>query len=186
MLFKKKENKYLKRLKKDIINYTKHLSDEEYEEVSDYPHIMACNVDDKIIVLDSLQAQQEWILDFHIDFMKSVGFRRTGLWTTMLTLCFFKEVLDTYINEYSEEEIKQRLEEIAFRYGIRENAVSSYMAQHLKRIDDNKDIYEISNWFSRKDILKYKYRNPEKLQKDVDENKISESDLKIIRDMFGV
>ena len=71
------------------------------------------------------------------------------------------------------------------------NAFLHYVFQ-IAELDKDSDRYKtlsesISKMFNVPiNIIKYKYRNPDRLEKDLKENKISEEELKIIKEYYGV
>lgn len=114
--------------------------------------------------------------------LDDIGFKRNKKdWTEKVAIAFMEEVFDLYLNEANDEVIETRRKEISTRYNVPTNRLKTQVALFLNNLDNGKDKFNILSYFSIYEIITWKYRDNEKLQNMIEENKIPESDLDILR-----
>lgn len=113
--------------------------------------------------------------------------KTTKKWNKEEVCTFMNIVFKTYLDE--ENTSKKAIDEanviIKRMFGIEANRIKSTMTIFIKQIEDG-DSLGMYNLFSVYEILSWKYRNPDKLKEDMENNKIKEEDLELIRKLFDV
>lgn len=115
--------------------------------------------------------------------LDDLKFRRNNNWSEKVAIAFMDEVMYLYLYETDLEYIKRREEEIAYKYNVPICRLKTQLALFLNNLDNNKDKFHILDYFSEYEIIKWKYRDINKMQELIENNKISENDLKLLRDL---
>ena len=85
-----------------------------------------------------------------------------------------------------EKIIKQISEEISARYNVPVNRFKTEMALFIRNWEQGNDKFGILDYFTIYDIVNWKYKDPDKLQQDVQNNKIPENELQAIKELYNV
>lgn len=121
-----------------------------------------------------------------VNLLQNINYIRPDkVWTEQVVIGFIDEVINLYTYEGNDEIIKEKELEISKRYNVSKNRLKSQVSLFLMHLDKGCDKYNISSYFSRLELLLWKYRDIEKLQEDIELNKISNSDIMILREWRG-
>lgn len=121
-----------------------------------------------------------------VKLLQSINYTRPDkVWTEQVVIAFIDEVINLYTYEGNDKIIAKKETEISKRYNVAKNRLKSQVSLFLMQSDKGSDKYHISSYFTRLEILLWKYRDIEKLQQDVEDNKISKSDLFILNEWRG-
>lgn len=118
-----------------------------------------------------------------VNTLKSINYVRDGEWVEQVAIAFMEEVIDLYTNEGNDEIIKQREQEISKRYNVNKNRLKTQLALFLNNYDKGVDKFNIALYFSEYELVKWKHRDLDKLQEDIENDKISDWDKKLLRDL---
>lgn len=114
--------------------------------------------------------------------LEDINYKRGNKdWTEKVAIAFMEEVFDLFLNEANENIIETRKKEISNRYNVPTNRLKTQVALFLNNLENGKDKFNILSYFSIYEIITWKYRDSEKLQELIEQNKISENDLNILR-----
>ena len=118
-----------------------------------------------------------------IETLNDINFRRGNNWTEKIVIAFMDEVISLYLYEGNDEIIRKREEEISYKYNVPINRLKTQVALFIINLDNNHDKFNILEYFSKYEIIMWKYRDIDKLQELIEEEKVSENDLKLLRDL---
>lgn len=114
--------------------------------------------------------------------------RNNDKWTQFVAISFLNEIFRLDLNNpYSEYAYDKEYKiEIAERYNVPINRFRTQTALFLNNLEKGKDKFELDKYFSRFEILEYKYKyKEEKLKEDLEANKVSDSD-KYLLALYGM
>ena len=113
--------------------------------------------------------------------------KTTKKWNKEEVCAFMNIVFKTYLDEEntSEKTINQSNSIIKKMFNIEPNRIKSTMSIFIKQIEDG-DSLNMYDLFSVYEILRWKYRNIDKLNSDLENNKIKDEDLELIKKLFDV
>ena len=118
-----------------------------------------------------------------IETLNDINFRRGNNWTEKIVIAFMDEVISLYLYEGNDEIIRKREEEISYKYNVPINRLKTQVALFIINLDNNHDKFNILEYFSKYEIIMWKYRDIDKLQELIEEEKVPENDLKLLRDL---
>ena len=114
--------------------------------------------------------------------LEDIGYRRGKKdWSEKVAIAFMEEVINLFLNEGNDEIVDAKIEEISKRYNVPTNRLKTQIALFLNNLEKGKDKFNILSYFSIYEIMEWKYRDSEKLQELIEQNKISDNDLNILR-----
>lgn len=183
MLAKKNYDKLVKRILKFNKKY---LKDKNYEDiinikgtpyilfVSSYPNTLSCVSEDILKELECINI---------IRTLKECKFERTDKWTEKVVNAFIYEVITLYTYVQDATIIESEEVNISERYNVPINRLKTQVALFLTNLKSGKDKFNILHYFSIYNIIKWKYRDLEKLQQDIENQKIDDEDLKYLREL---
>ena len=101
-------------------------------------------------------------------------------WTETTAICFMHEVMN--LTDNSTDEIK---EYISKKYAVPVSTLNTQVALFINNYERGSDKYCIDDFFTRYEILAWKYRDLEKLQNLVETNQIDEKQLNELKE-YGI
>lgn len=114
--------------------------------------------------------------------LKNINYKRGNKdWSEKVAIAFMEEVFDLFLNEANDDIVDSYKKEISNRYNVPTNRLKTQVALFLNNLEKGKDKFNILSYFSIYEIITWKYRDSEKLQELIEQNKISENDLNILR-----
>lgn len=120
-----------------------------------------------------------------VDTLKQIEYKRTNEWTESSVIGFVDEAIDLLTKGRDEEDFNNYKQEICERYNVASNRIKTILGTFIRNAEQGEDKYNIRHYFYRIEILKYKYQDCNKLQEDIESNKISNFDKHILYE-FGM
>lgn len=129
-------------------------------------------------------------------------------WTPITIICFLTEAFELVLNgnfyeltsteeissivhpvhtvkiNKEDERYEDYLEELCSRYGVSFSRMNTQIALFIRNAKSS-DVYNIYNYFSPYEILSWEYRNPEKLEDELQEGKLNEYCYKKIKSILN-
>lgn len=118
-----------------------------------------------------------------VDTLKEIDYVRTGNWTVKTAIAFMDEVINLFSFEADDEIIEERKFEIARRYNVPVSRLKTQVALFINNLYKGIDKYRINYYFSKYEIVKWKYRDIQKIQEDVENNKLLDIDREILEEL---
>lgn len=119
-----------------------------------------------------------------VDTLKEIHFeRKDDKWTTKTAIAFLDEVMNLFLFEGDDDIIKLTSDEISKRYNVPVSRLKTQTALFINNLYSGIDKYGIYNYFSKYEIVRWKYRDINKLQSDVENNKLLDDDRKILEEL---
>lgn len=84
------------------------------------------------------------------------------------------------------KEYEDYLNKLCERYNVPESRLATQLALFLRNCKEGKDKADIYNYFSPYDLIRWQYRDSEKLQLDIENNKLNEFEIQLIKDLNEV
>lgn len=112
--------------------------------------------------------------------------RKDEKWNKTTVNAFLHYVFQIAELDKDSDRYKTLSESISKMFNVPINRLNSQANLFLLNLSKNQDNFRIKDYFSTLDIIKYKYRNPERLEKDLKNNKISDEELEVIKEYYGV
>lgn len=84
------------------------------------------------------------------------------------------------------EDYKKALENVSKRYNVPINKFKTYMAVFLNNYRKGNDTANLDKYFTKYELYSWIYRDPEKLQKDVEAKKLTEEELEIVKQLYNI
>ena len=94
-----------------------------------------------------------------------------------ITLIHFKER-----NKYYEDYLKR----LCDRYNVPENRLKTQIALFLRNAKEGKDKANLYEYFSPYELIRWQYRDKEKLQLDLENNKLNDLEIQLIKDLYNI
>ena len=107
-------------------------------------------------------------------------------WSTSAVVVFLDDVFELANYDKNSEEYKELADSISKRFNVPINRLNSQANLFLLNLNKGQDNFKINTYFSDLEILLYKYRDADKLQQCINENKLTEKELRIIKEYYGV
>ena len=193
-MFKNKEYKQIYKIYSKLFNLfnyiTKHYTFNEYLDRFNMSTICVANEDDTIqfnFQNEDTHKSESRSLIFNT--LCDINYRRDGKdWTESTVVAFIDAVFalageDCFIVKKSEQEFKDLVSKM---FDVPVNRFNTQVALFLRNYENGNSSYNLEDWFTRTEILQWRYRDPENLQADIELEKIKESDLVIIRRLYNV
>lgn len=118
------------------------------------------------------------------DTLKAINYKRKAEWTEPVVIAFLDEAMSLYLSPLpSEAEQDKFRKEICARYNVKSHRIANTISTFIHNAEMSTDKYNVRQYFHRFEILRYKYRNVEKLQKDIENNVISLHDRKLLLEL---
>ena len=86
------------------------------------------------------------------------------------------EVMNLYLYEVDETIISTCEKEISKRYNVKSNRLKTQVALFINNYEKGKDKFNIGSYFSDYEIIKWKYRDIEKLQDIIEKDSLNKKD----------
>ena len=125
--------------------------------------------------------------------LQDINYRReTNKWNESTGIGFITEVMECYKNEmssfevYSKEFVEDYKKEISERYNVPENKLKVQLGLILTNYKNGVDPYNIYRYFEPYEIVMWKYRNIKNLNEALENGKITEEELNLIKDIYEV
>lgn len=158
------------------------------------PHITSVCTSDKGIFVNTKLQEKQMERDTIVRTLKESNFRRGDLkWTPTVVAGFMDEVMYLYCSElpfcdrvHSKEVFDRLKKEISIRYNVPENKLKSEVAFIITRFFNNMDSYKLLYYFTYEELLLWKYRDIEKFQEDLENNKISQKNINIYKEIMNI
>jgi len=115
--------------------------------------------------------------------LKEIEYQRKDKWCSQIVVAFIHEVMDLYMTQGDPAIIKAKEKSISKRYNVPISRLKTQVALFINNLDRCKDTYGIYDYFTRIEILMWKYRDVKTLQKDLAQNKVKENDLQILKNL---
>ena len=90
-------------------------------------------------------------------------------------------LLQIHFPNKEEEYYEQCLQELCERYNVPKNRINTQIALFIMNLQKGNDKADLLSYFDYYELLLWKYRDLEKLQNDIENNKISDSDLMYLK-----
>lgn len=94
-----------------------------------------------------------------------------------ITLIHFKER-----NKYYEDYLKR----LCDRYNVPENRLKTQIALFLRNAKEGKDKANLYEYFSPYELIRWQYRDKVKLQLDLENNKLNDLEIQLIKDLYNI
>ena len=85
-------------------------------------------------------------------------------------------------NKYYEVYLKR----LCDRYNVPENRLKTQVALFLRNAKEGRDKANLYNYFSPYELIRWQYRDKEKLQQDLEDNKLNDLEIQLIKDLENV
>lgn len=85
-------------------------------------------------------------------------------------------------NKYYEDYLKR----LCDRYNVPESRLKTQMALFLRNAKEGKDKANLYEYFSPYELIRWQYRDKEKLQQDLEDNKLNDLEIQLIKDLYNV
>lgn len=171
-------NKYLKVM--DTNYYTKDSSD-------DMSFYMKCSKNNKCIYIKTKERYLFEIRERIVETLKDINYKRGKQeWNSSSVIGLLHEVMNAYSNYYTEDNLNKLLKNISNRYNVPANRLTNQVATFLNNMERSGDRYDIQYYFSDYDLFMWKYRTPERLNKAVEENKLTDKEKEILKEIYDI
>lgn len=111
--------------------------------------------------------------------------RNQEKWNSFTAIGFMQEVINLY-NIGQDEMFNEKAKEISDRYNVPINRFKTQIALFITNLEQGNDKFGILDYFTIYDIVNWKYRDLDKLQEDVQNNKIPENELQAIKELYNI
>ena len=113
--------------------------------------------------------------------LEDINYKRGNKdWSEKVAIAFMEEVINLFLNEANNDIVDKKTKEISTRYNVPTNRLKTQIALFLNNLEKGKDKFNILSYFSIYEILEWKYRDLEKLQELIEQDKLSEKDRKLL------
>lgn len=124
-----------------------------------------------------------------VETLESISYRRDDKWEPMVIVAFLTEIFDLeddYKNEVPIEYINKQIEKLETRYNIKKDEFNTQADLFIENLQNKKDADRWGRYFTPYDIIRWKYRNIDKLMDSINNNKINDKELYYIRNYYNV
>jgi len=174
-------NKFSNKFEKLGRRLLKKISLEEY--IKTYGHFqpnVVCE-EDKDLFISTSYFSNISVRRTIVKTLQDIDYKRNKKsWSEKIAIGFMEEVIDLFLNEADDEIIEKRVKEISTRYNVPTNRLKTQVALFLNNLENGKDKFNILSYFSIYEILAWKYRDVEKLQELIEQNKLPKEDKKLL------
>ena len=125
-----------------------------------------------------------------VETLKAINYKRDGSWTEHVAIAFMDEVIDLFLEEETlvevegfQEFVEDKIKEISERYNVTKSRLKTQVALFLNNLENGKDKFNIYSYFTPYEIVLWKYRSMEKLQQDIENEKIKPAELSLLREL---
>lgn len=115
--------------------------------------------------------------------LEDIDFVRNKNWTEKVAIAYMDEVMSLYLYEGDPDYIKEKESIIARRYNVPISRLKTQLALFLINLENNHDNFHILDYFSEYELVLWKYRDINKLQELIENNKLNEKDQKLLQDL---
>lgn len=121
--------------------------------------------------------------------------RKDTKWTSCTAIAFMEEVMsiEMLFEVYNfslqikhNSDLEKICLDISNRYNVPISRFNTQLALFIRNWEQGNDKFEISEYFSIYEIVKWKYRDVDKLQQDIENNKITDEELQAIRKLYNI
>lgn len=144
---------------------------------------VSVNLDHKDLIVTSTAFSNLTTRRTIVKTLQNINYKRDSKWTEQAAIGFMEEVISLYLYEGDDEYIKDQEKDISIRYNVPVNRLKTQIALFLNNLETGKDKFNILEYFSVYDLVKWKYRDLNKLQEDIEANKIDPRDYKALKEL---
>lgn len=179
-------NKLNKKFNKICYNYFKKTKLTEYLADFGYVQPITYTSEPKDLIITSNYFCNKTTRRTIVNTLYDTNFKRDNKWTSSSVIGFMEEVINVYTYVTDPNEIDSRKKQISLRYNVPESRLKTQLALFIRNLENGNDKFGILDYFSPIEIVSWKYKDPEKLNNDVQNNKIPEWELNIIKEIYDI
>lgn len=170
-------NKYESKIKKASLKLLKNTTMKQYiNTLGSYQSIVIKHQDKDLIITSSYFANISTRRTI-VNTLKSINYKRGNAdWNEKVAIAFISEVMDLYLYEADETIISACEKEISKRYNVKSNRLKTQVALFINNYEKGKDKFNMGSYFSDYEIIKWKYRDIEKLQDIIEKDSLNKKD----------
>lgn len=141
------------------------------------------NLDHKDLIVTSTYFSNITTRRTIVNTLRNINYKREDGWTEQVAIAFMEEVISLYLYEGDDDYIKDEEKDISERYNVPVNRLKTQIALFLNNLENGRDKFNIYSYFSKYEIVKWKYRDINKLQQDIEEDKLSAMDRILLKEL---
>lgn len=141
------------------------------------------NLDHKDLIVTSTYFSNITTRRTIVNTLRNINYKREDGWTEQVAIAFMEEVISLYLYEGNDDYIKDEEKDISERYNVPVNRLKTQIALFLNNLENGRDKFNIYSYFSAYEIVKWKYRDMNKLQQDIEEDKLSLTDRILLKEL---
>lgn len=181
---KRNITKFNKSFIKNSTNLLNHINMYDYIENFGKYQTLTVKVNNKDLIVTSSVFANISTRRTLVNTLKNINYQRGNQkWVEQAVIAFLEEVMSLYLYEGDDDYIKTVEKDISKRYNVAINRFKTQVALFLNNLDKGKDNFHILSYFSPYEIITWKYRDINKLQEAIENDKISEKDKNFLRDL---
>lgn len=142
-----------------------------------------CTYKDIDLIVTSSIREHIYKRDNIVNTLKDINYKRGNKeWNESTAVAFIHEVFLLYKNE-TDPNNDELNKQISKRYNIEINRFKTQVALFINNWEKGKDKFHLEQYFSKYEFILWKYRDIEKLQKCIEEDKLNEQYIEILRQL---
>lgn len=181
--------KYRNKLFKETVDFVGKLSESDYIKLLDNKDLsFPLVVGSRTIFIKSWEDIKRDERNNYTKILRETNYTRPkGHWTEIDVISFLNEVLQLKLHEsnYNHDDLIQLKMEIADRYNLYIHQLDTYAKKYIDGCE-KEDKFNIKQYFTKYELLRYKYADENKLYEDTENGKISDEDLELIKLIYKV
>ena len=179
--------KFNRDFSKSFKRYIQNMNYRDYLELTETGHTLSLVSNGNLFITYSENQLYKLRRNVIISTLKNINYKRGDTWDRTSTVGFMDEVIKCKFDLDDVLSQDEYLSLISERYNIPKNKIYANMALILTNLKRNIDPYGVRKYFSDYELLMYKYKdNEEKLYNDIEENKLSDKELSLVKKIFNV